>query len=350
MMCDNPILITGVYRSGTTILSTMLNAHPGLDVTYDSVNYFRFVIKKGLDPANYRDIVHATAERILSRYKRILDPDQIISEIEKSDHIGHDVIYSAIMNNFFNYSGKRWGEKTLLEWSNIPIFLSMFPKGEAIHIIRDPRDVLASYKHMTIETGYKYLDSVFACMHSMNAAIRNIRLLPPNRYYVLIYEELIKDKKRSLTKLCEFLDLDYADSMLNEKAYVDISGKSFDLATHTSFPEETVVRKKVPIGQWMNKLDDFEVNFVESFLREPMKELGYKLSDNSEGSFLSRFITVINDEPLLKERIRNYVITGDGVESYPSDPTDPKNWGCDTGISGQGAAAAYGLSKKRADK
>jgi len=45
-MIDNPIFITGCYRSGTTYISRVLDAHPNLNVTFDSVNYFRFIIKK----------------------------------------------------------------------------------------------------------------------------------------------------------------------------------------------------------------------------------------------------------------------------------------------------------------
>ena len=35
-------------------------------------------------------------------------------------------------------------------------------------------------------------------------------------------------------------------------------------------------------------------------------------------------------------------IIGDGVGSYPSDPTKPENWGGYTGIRGQESAKAFG--------
>ena len=56
-MKEDPILITGVYRSGTTYFSRILNAHPDLDVTYDSVNYFRFIIEKGISSKKYKQIL-----------------------------------------------------------------------------------------------------------------------------------------------------------------------------------------------------------------------------------------------------------------------------------------------------
>ena len=53
----NPILITGVYRSGTTIISRILNAHPSIDCTYDSVSYFRYIVKKNIPAEKYREII-----------------------------------------------------------------------------------------------------------------------------------------------------------------------------------------------------------------------------------------------------------------------------------------------------
>jgi hypothetical protein len=344
-MREDPILITGVYRTGTTYLSRIIDAHPQLNVTYDSVNYFRFVLKKNISPSSYREIVQGICDRLMERHQIMLDSQRIISLIEKDPYINHQVIYSAVMDGFFNFSGKRWGEKTLLEWTNIPTFLSMFSCGKAIHLIRDPRDVLASYKYMTIEPGYRYLDSIFANMHSMNAAKRYTDSLPRNRYLVLIYEEFIEDTKKSLHRICDFLEIDYCQEMLNENKHTDFSGNRFDIKTHTSFPEDLAEGKEIPVGKWKQKLDDFEVAFVESMLKLQMQEFGYSLSHGHDSLQLGRFLDIIFEEPLLKERLIKYLQTGDGVESYPSDPTDPSSWG-DTGIKGQGAAVAYAKPRR----
>ena len=56
-MRDDPILLTGVYRSGTTILSCMLGAHPEINFTYGSVNYLRWFVEKAIDPIKYKEIV-----------------------------------------------------------------------------------------------------------------------------------------------------------------------------------------------------------------------------------------------------------------------------------------------------
>ena len=337
-MREDPVFITGSYRSGTTIISRILDAHPSLNITYDSVNYFRFIVKKGTDASDYHSIVDAIADRLNARYKIVLDRLRIVEEIEgTASPVSHKAVYSAIMHAFWNYSDKRWGEKSLLEWTSIPIFLSMFSKGKAIHIVRDPRDVLVSYKHMTIEPGNRYLDSVFVNRHSFDYALKYAKTLPPDRYYLLKYENFMGDNTAEVKKICDFLEINFVDSMMDERNFTDQKGDPFDYRTHTSFPDEW----KRPVKRWKEKLNEFEVDFAEGLLWKQMQELGYELSNNFGRNRIAWIINTVDGEPLLKERMVTFLSTGTGVEFYPSDPTLAKNWG-DTGVKGQGAAAAYG--------
>ena len=338
LFVENPIFITGMYRSGTTYLSRIIGAHSELDITYDSVNYFRFIVKNNIDPSEYVEIVNHTSERLLKRHGIALDNENIIDQIRSFEaNITHKVIYSAIMYEFFNSSDKRWGEKTLLEWSNVPTFLSMFSQGKCIHVLRDPRDVLASYKNMTFEKGENYLDAIFASLHSFNTSIKYKTILPQNRYLIVIYEDLIKDTKKITQNICEFLEIKFEKAMLDPKNYRSLDGKSFDFKTHTSFPTENVK----PLDRWKTKLSDYEIQFTEAIIGSQMNKFGYELSTNIDNNYITRLIDIIFKNPLLKERIINLIQTGDGVESYPSDPTDPDNWGSDTGVRGEGAYKAY---------
>ena len=85
-----PLLITGVYRSGTTLVSDILRKHPDLDITYDSINYFRFIIKKNISSEKYKEIVNSISHRMKVRYQfhwtkkiinRIQNPTELIMQI-----------------------------------------------------------------------------------------------------------------------------------------------------------------------------------------------------------------------------------------------------------------------------
>ncbi|GAH06481.1 unnamed protein product, partial [marine sediment metagenome] len=78
-----------------------------------------------------------------------------------------------------------------------PTFLTLYPEGKIIHLIRDPRDVLASYREFTIEPKYRYFDAVFTCLHSMNWTMTIGESLPKKNYYVLRHEDLITDPEET---------------------------------------------------------------------------------------------------------------------------------------------------------
>jgi len=53
---ENPILIIGISRSGTTLLSRMLNAHPKIKTPYLRSNFFRR-LSGTYDPLNEENLV-----------------------------------------------------------------------------------------------------------------------------------------------------------------------------------------------------------------------------------------------------------------------------------------------------
>ena len=40
---NSPIFITGTWRSGTTTLSRMINAHPDISVIYDGIHLLKYI-------------------------------------------------------------------------------------------------------------------------------------------------------------------------------------------------------------------------------------------------------------------------------------------------------------------
>ena len=151
---ERPIFITGVYRSGTTLPVQILDSHSQLGVTYDTVQYLRFYLDQYGSPAEqYQTIVEEVADRVGSRYSLAVPRDRILRRIGSLSNIEHRDIYAAIMRETFcaDQPDVRWGEKSVLEWTRIPLFLEMFPQGKTILMMRDPRDVLASYREFTIE-------------------------------------------------------------------------------------------------------------------------------------------------------------------------------------------------------
>ena len=335
----NPIFITGTYRTGSVYVSRVLNNHPKLDITYDSINYFRFVLKKNISYQDYKTIVHEISSRMSLRYNINLNKEKILNNIISSkETISHKLIYESIFNDFFEYSSNRWGEKSLMEWTNIKTFLSMYPEGRVIHMIRDPRDVMASYKFMTTETGKKYRDSLFCCMSSMNKAIQLMLNLSSTNYKVVLFEDLMKNKESEVREICNFLNEDFHIGMLDLSNLVDKVHGELSSKTHSSFPEIS----NNFTNRWKNKLSGDEVLLIDSLLKEQMNYFSYEINETIDKNNLDDLAKkLFSSEPLLIDRWKNYNKTKDGVESYPSDPTNINNWVKRSQIPNKGAGKGY---------
>ena len=348
-MSQTPIFITGVYRSGTTLLTGLIGAHNDIDIGHPTVQYYRYILKKNIDPAEFKDIVQEISERIDFRYGIKLDIIRILKEIEaealNKGQVDHKIIYDCVTRGLHGFSGKRWSEKILLEWSNIPTFLEMYPKGKTVHIIRDPRDVLASYKNMTYETEEKYLDAVFNCLSSMQHARKYLEELTSDSYYLVKFEDLVTNKMEEVKKLCKFLDLNFDPSHYDQDNIKEGAGDGavdLTIKTHSAFPDSA---DQDSFKRWDTKLSMEELDFAESVLGEEMKYFGYEPSDRLECSDFKWLLNILENNPLIKERFSTYLETGKGAESFPSDATDPKNWSSSTLDQGKelgkGAANAY---------
>ncbi len=326
--CHRPIFITGVYRSGTTLISQILNNHSSLRIIHDTLHFFRFYLAK-YNPVNetYTKIVQEASNRLLERYAIYVPKDEIIYSLDQLSDVSFRDVYNEIMfHTFCNCDTTlRWGEKSLIQWSNIPTFLQMFPHGQAIHVIRDPRDVLASYREMTNELPHKYLDAIFTCLHSMTWASNMGAQLDVDQYMVLKHEDLVTEPQQTLYQICKFLDIPYQANMMDFSLYKDQSGNDWN--SNTSFNDIPNEITSASAYRWKNKLQPFEIALVESIIGNRLELFGYSSSNQT---FTSQDLQAmwyhIENTPLIQHRLKHWLETGEGIESYPSDPTKSDNW------------------------
>lgn len=325
---DGPLFLTGVYRSGTTLIAQVLNNHPQLRVTYETLHFFRFYLGKYVSPEeHYRDIIEQAGQRLDQRFGIKVPTDRISDRLQSSPRLDFKHIYQAIMVETFCDGNEdlRWGEKSLMQWTNIPLFLQMFPAGQAIHIIRDPRDVLASYREMTNEAPHRYLDAVFACLHSLNWAATVGACLAKDRYLVLKHEDFVCNPEKTTREICDFLGISFDPVMFDFSRFSDQSGDRW--RSNTAFgdiPDQIVPDS---VGRWLSTLQPFEIGFAESVLGDLLPRFGYEMSGcKMKSEDLQLLWDRLATTPLLQSRLKHWLETGEGVEGYPSDPTDSANW------------------------
>lgn len=336
-MPDGPILMTGVYRSGTTLIAKMLGAHPHVRVASDSLNFYRFYLGPYEPVAlRYPEIGAEAKDRLKKRFSIYVPDKRVIERLQELGNVTLKDVYEALMVETWCEGNEklRWGEKTLLQWTNIPLFLQMFPNGYAILIIRDPRDVLASYREFTIETPHRYLDAVFACLHAMKWAATTAKALPQERFITVRHEDVVSNPEDFAREISSFLDLEFDPGMLDASQYADNTGKPWQPNTAFGDVNQGSISAKTK-ERWRSTLEPFEIAFAESVIGDLMEEFGYRRSGITiRIEDLAALWERISSTPLLQERLGHWWRTGQGVESYPSNPLDPKNWAVGMGPKG----------------
>ena len=210
-----------------------------------------------------------------------------------------------------------WIDKTAVLWSRIPDFLSMFPKGKVIHILRDPRSVCASYKKITNEPGYTYLDAAFNTVHAIQSVRRFVKELGPDRILLLKSEDLLTNPEHHVAEICNFLDVPVSDRMMQPDKFGEILGE--DWKSNTSF-RGTLSGFHPPSEYWRKNMSAAEIKFVEMITQPYLSEFGYDADGlpptKEEWSQMYDFL----EDPLIRDRFSKLLKTGEGSEGYRTDP------------------------------
>jgi hypothetical protein len=317
-----PIFVSGVYRSGTTFLAALLGAHPDFEATSSTVKFLRFNLGRYGDLRehdNLRNLLCDTQRRLQTRWNLNLDGDLVLRDLLGAEDVTYAHCYDAIMRALLLEGAPpqaRWVEKLAMQWSDIPLFLQMFPDAHVIHIIRDPRDVMASYKAMTFETGFAYLDAAFNCRHAMDSVEKYRECLPPERFLAIRAEDIGSDVKASVDRICEFLGVNPSPSMLNDK---ELSARGEDWRTNTSFEGEFSAFP-MPTPRWPEHLSRAETIFAELITQPQFSRWGYSAAPGTltvdDMIDVARFL----EDPFIARRFTNWINNGEGSEGYKSDP------------------------------
>jgi hypothetical protein len=243
----------GMDRSGTTLLTMMVGAHPDIAVPLSTTGMW-YELAEHL-PEDFSSLEGAIRvfDDIL-RHERIglwdqrLDRDRMLAEIRPGDF---GSIVAACHREYARSSGKPvWASMDISTLDNMHLANAWFPDARFVHIVRDGRDVALSHQ------GYRYgAGNIAEVAVKWEARVtRNLRMgamLPAGRYHVLRYEDLILEPERTLRHLCEFIGVPFSTQMLQYQESVE---RKIPKDKMFLWPALSEPPKPAKVGRWAKEM------------------------------------------------------------------------------------------------
>jgi hypothetical protein len=278
-------LIIGAQRSGTSLLSRMLNQHPGIAVPGESFffNTFgplhRFYGDLALAENRSRLIDDALATAKISEWRSPPSRAAVQAKLREPTLGG---IFRAILDAWTEAQGKqRWGEKTpqhVLHWRHVHEAL---PDAPLVHIVRDGRDVALSL--VAAQFGPK---TIYAAAHRWRRYIRTIAAIKasaaPGRLHEIRYEDLLQQPEKVLAGVCAFLGEPYSPRLL--EFHKDSTAYNGYGAEHRNLRSPLLSQNA---ARWQRQMTARDVRIFESIAARELTEYGYALA--TDGAPLRAF-------------------------------------------------------------
>lgn len=324
-------LITGVYRTGSEYLSKLINTHPQISSTDYAVNIFRFSYNR-YDPinekSNYLKLLTDTNQRLKERYFYQFDFETLVEKLEKIPQITYGALYDLIMQEVYLKGEKiHWAEKNQLLWREIPLFIQMMRNPKTIHIIRDPRSVLASFKKYTNAPSPLYLGAIFNCYDSMKKANEYLKSLPSDQYLLVRYEDLAANPIQILKKCWKFIGVEESKIEIDPSTWKDAYGNPW--FSNSSFHQNNVEDQfdsNKSIARWRGNLSQDEIDLTEFICFDYMQSFGYETKIKNDKNNVSPLFKKLAGNSELCMSYYERWSRGEGIQEFPSNPLDRANW------------------------
>lgn len=248
----DPVFISGLRKSGTSMIKSLLDGHPELFVyPPNELHFFRYsehdgIVKDKLARADgpeellnalYQiDFVQRMSDSSSSDYRESLNVTEFNERIKMASPKSYPDVYRELFETMEVASShidadleeQRPASKTVLETEFFPELRQWFSDLKFVYVLRNPYGHFASARNsMRISGGsegddmtllgdpYPFIGSELRRMRLSYYFMRKYRRLYPSNFYVLIYDEILRNPEPTLRDLAEFLDIEYDSEMTN---------------------------------------------------------------------------------------------------------------------------------------
>lgn len=291
-----PIFIFGSARSGTSLLSRIIDSHPNISVPFESHLYDTFIpwlkYYGDLGLANNREqlVDDILSTECMRDWSPRPSRERILAEIHTFDFGG---VVDGLLRSWSLDQGKqRWGEKTPWHayfWREI---INDFPRCKIIHIVRDGRDSSLSWKNARF--GPKHYYFLAKKWVQFLQAIDELKAeIGQDSIFEIRYEDLLLNPEEKSREICSFIGEEFSSDMLN--FYANSNPYPTDKANLKNLTKPIISSNS---NKWKAQMSARDLRVFEAVAGEYLEQYGYeRVVDSPTISSAERFLIKYLEHP-----------------------------------------------------
>lgn len=286
-----PVIVVGTDRSGTTLLRLILNCHPSIAIPHESW-FLIDLLQAGVHK-------HELAGAHLAAAIELICAQPRFEEWATTEHDLRVAIaaqagfesFSAFVEFVFRLEVGDvaiWGDKTPEHLAHVSELATALTNARFIALVRDPRDVGPSLLALRWR-GHDVYSVAHYLRRSWRQLVDAASALGP-RLLTIRYEDLVLDRQRTTSRICDFLGVDYAPEMddFTARAVADLAPSE-----HASGVHENLHRlpRNADVARWRHT-NRGQARAFEAWTGVVLREAGYEPAISAARALVERAKTV----------------------------------------------------------
>ncbi len=283
------LFIVGRGRSGTSLLQTILNTHPQISVAPEA--QFIMFLRRRYQNAEWDNSKIKTFARDLWLEERLenwhLKPGNLEQQFLKHNE---NTSFARLCKEVYYQYGlskqkkdlKIVGDKNPHYALYLKHLITLYPNAKFVHIVRDPRDTVLSYKGVNFDANHT--STLAHRWNIYNKAILKYSRIMPEKFHFLRFEDLLTNSEDALIKLCKFLGVEYDSEMLNFYK----KEQDWEAAFRKNLKNPLDPKKAF---RWKRDMEEAKIQYASAIAGKMASKFGYEVPELKNAG-LHRLFTI----------------------------------------------------------
>ncbi len=215
-----PFFIIGSGRCGTTLMRRILQSHS--EVIIPDENYTIYKSYKIFDKSIswsekveeiFTELMNQDSYQHLDLFPLIKCLSKLESEEQRLDNLWN--CFHWFYSKIYKKKVVRWGDKTPLNTIHLDPIISIFPDAKFICLVRNAYDMSASASYASMKGREGRAEEGLDRWIKSNSCVFKFLFRYPSSVHFVKYEDLVTNPCIEVQKVCQFLSLDFQESMID---------------------------------------------------------------------------------------------------------------------------------------